>query len=89
MRLRLRISGRVQGVCYRWYTRDTAADLGLCGWVRNLPDGAVELVAEGPREKLEQLLGWCRRGPDLARVTDIQAEWEEATGEFHQFSIRH
>jgi acylphosphatase len=89
MRLRLRISGRVQGVCYRWYTRDTAADLGLSGWVRNLPDGAVELVAEGPREKLEQLLGWCRRGPDLARVTDIQAEWEEATGEFHQFSIRH
>ena len=48
-----------------------------------------ELLAEGEREKLEQLLGWCRRGPDLARVADIQAEWEEGTGEFQEFSIRH
>ena len=89
MRLKLIISGRVQGVCYRWFTRDTAVELGLTGWVRNLPDGTVETVAEGEKEKLEQLLGWCRRGPDLARVTDIQAEWEEATGEFQDFSIRH
>jgi acylphosphatase len=89
MRLKLVISGRVQGVCYRWFTRDTAVDLGLTGWVRNLPDGTVEAVVEGERDKLEQLLGWCRRGPDLARVTDIQAEWEEGTGEFQDFSIRH
>ncbi len=88
MRLKLRISGRVQGVCYRWYTRDMAVELGLTGWVRNRPDGTVELVAEGERDRLEQLLGWCRRGPDLARVTDIQAEWEQGTGEFQQFSIR-
>ena len=89
MRLKLIISGRVQGVCYRWFTRDTAAELGLTGWVRNLPDGTVEAVVEGERDKLEQLLGWCRRGPDLARVTDIQAEWEEGTGEFQDFTIRH
>jgi acylphosphatase len=89
MRLKLKISGRVQGVCYRWYTRDTAAELGLTGWVRNLPDGTVELVAEGARGKLEQLLDCCRRGPDLARVSDIQTEWEDETGEFQEFSIRH
>lgn len=89
MRLKMVISGRVQGVCYRWFTRDTAVDLGLTGWVRNLPDGTVEAVVEGERDKLEQLLGWCRRGPDLARVTDIQAEWEEETGEFQDFAIRH
>jgi acylphosphatase len=89
MRLKLIISGRVQGVCYRWFTRDTAVELGLTGWVRNLPDGTVEAVVEGEKEKLEQLLGWCKQGPDLARVTDIQAEWEEATGEFQDFSIRH
>ena len=89
MRLKLTISGRVQGVCYRWFTRDTAVELGLTGRVRNLPDGSVEAIAEGEREKLEQLLGWCRRGPDLARVTDIQAEWEEGTGEFQDFTIRH
>jgi acylphosphatase len=89
VRLKLIISGRVQGVCYRWFTRDTAVELSLTGWVRNLPDGTVEAVVEGEKEKLEQLLGWCRRGPDLARVTDIQAEWEEGTGEFQDFSIRH
>jgi acylphosphatase len=89
MRLKLLISGRVQGVCYRWFTRDTAVELGLTGWVRNLPDGKVEAVAEGEREKLEQLLGWCRRGPDMARVTDIRAEWEAGSGEFQDFTIRH
>jgi acylphosphatase len=89
MRLKLIISGRVQGVCYRWFTRDTAVELGLTGWVRNLPDGTVEAVVEGEKEKLEQLLGWCKQGPDLARVTDIQADWEKATGEFQDFSIRH
>jgi acylphosphatase len=89
MRLKLIISGRVQGVCYRWFTRDTAVELGLTGWVRNLPDGTVEALAEGERDKLEQLLGWCRRGPDMARVTDIQTEWEEGSGEFQDFTIRH
>jgi acylphosphatase len=89
MRLKLTISGRVQGVCYRWFTRDTAVELGLTGWVRNLPDGTVEAVVEGEKDKLEQLLGWCRRGPDLARVTGIQSEWEEGTGEFRDFTIRH
>jgi len=89
MRLKLLISGRVQGVCYRWFTRDTAVELGLTGWVRNLADGKVEAVAEGERDKLEQLLVWCRRGPDMARVTDIRTEWEEGSGEFQDFSIRH
>ena len=71
------------------FTRDTAAELGLTGWVRNVADTTVELVAEGDRDKLEQLLGRCHRGPDLANVSDIQAEWEEGTGEFQEFSIRH
>jgi acylphosphatase len=89
VRVHVQISGRVQGVCYRWFTRDAADEIGVTGWVRNLPDGAVELVAEGSRDRIELLLDYCRRGPDLARVDDLEIEWEEPTGEFGGFSIRH
>ncbi len=84
-RLHLFISGFVQGVCFRFYTRDKAMELGLVGWVRNLHDGRVEVVAEGPSDKLEKLEEWCRQGPPAARVTDVQATRESATGEFEGF----
>lgn len=87
-RLQVLISGRVQGVFYRGSAEAVARQLGLAGWVRNLPDGRVELLAEGPREALEQLRTWCQHGPPEARVSGIEAHWGEATGEFTGFAQR-
>ncbi|MBZ0237038.1 MAG: acylphosphatase [Deltaproteobacteria bacterium] len=70
-RVHARVRGRVQGVAYRASTRHEARRLGLAGWVRNLPDGSVELEAQGPTDVVEQLLAWCRKGPSLARVTSV------------------
>lgn len=71
-RVHLRILGLVQGVSYRASTRDEAARLGVNGWVRNLPNGDVEAVAEAEPEALERLVTWCRRGPEEARVEDVK-----------------
>ncbi len=89
VRLHAIVSGRVQGVAYRHYTRLQARELGVTGWVQNLPDGDVLLLAEGPREALEALLAWCHRGPPMAKVIQVQSRWEKATGEFNQFLIAH
>jgi acylphosphatase len=86
-RLEARIRGRVQGVGYRYGAIQAAGALTLSGWVRNLPDGSVELVAEGPREALEELLTWCRRGPRSARVEALEARFVPATGEFQGFDL--
>ncbi len=83
------ISGRVQGVFYRASTHSEAVRLGLKGWVRNLPDGRVELVAEGPGEAVDALIAWCRQGPPAARVDGIEAVEETVTGEFQDFSVRY
>jgi acylphosphatase len=80
-RARVVVRGRVQGVFFRVETRDRARSLGLSGWIRNTPDGSVEAVFEGDRERIESMLAWCRRGPSLARVDDVQTEWEEPVGE--------
>ena len=61
--------------------------LGVVGWVRNLPDGRVEAVAEGERERLNELIQFCRVGPSGARVKDIQVDWPESKGEFRSFKI--
>ena len=87
-RVHLLVSGRVQGVSFRAYAVREATSLGLKGWVRNLPDGKVEIVAEGPDDKLEQLIRWAHRGPSLARVNDVEVQYEEATGEFIGFNVR-
>ena len=87
-RVHIYVSGRVQGVFYRSNTRRKALELGITGWVRNLPDGRVEIVAEGEREKLERLIEWCRHGPPLARVEDLEIIWEEPRGEFDSFTIK-
>jgi acylphosphatase len=65
-----------------------AQKLGLSGFVRNLPDGRVEVVAEGPEEKLQELIEFCHRGPPLAHVTHVEIRWEEPAGEFRGFSVR-
>ncbi len=86
-RLHLIISGRVQAVCFRHYTREEANLLGLKGFVRNLGDGRVEVVAEGAGHAVEQLLLWCYEGPSMAQVTDVKLQREEPTGQFKSFDI--
>jgi acylphosphatase len=87
-RLHVFLSGRVQGVFYRDSARQRARELELTGWVRNLMDGRVELVAEGNRELLERLLHWCREGPTFARVADAEVHWEDYLAEFVDFEVR-
>ena len=88
-RVHLLISGDVQGVGFRHATRQCARPLGVVGWVRNLPTGQVEVVAEGEPGPLDRLIDWAKVGPRSARVDDVQIEWAEATGEFGEFSIAH
>ncbi|MBI5741693.1 MAG: acylphosphatase [Nitrospirae bacterium] len=88
-RVHLIIKGYVQGVFFRASTRDTAFRLGLTGWVRNLHDGNVEAVFEGPVEKVMQAVQWCQRGPVGARVLKVEEEWQGPTGEYKSFDIRY
>ena len=88
VRAYLSISGRVQGVAFRYYTQDIAQSLEIKGWVRNCWDGKVEIVMEGEEEKVEQLINWCYRGPGSAIVEKIDIEWEKYKGEFNSFGIR-
>ncbi len=88
-RVHLLVSGRVQGVAFRAYTVDEARMLGVQGWVRNLPDGRVEVEAEGERAALEKLVAFCRRGPPAARVDDVDVRWNAHRGDLHPFAARH
>ena len=87
-RLLLRVHGRVQGVGYRATAYERAVEIGVTGWVRNLDNGVVELLAEGTPDQLDRLLLWCRKGPRLARVEEIDIWRTPATGEFPVFRIR-
>jgi acylphosphatase len=88
-RARALITGRVQGVAFRFETRRAAERIGVSGWVRNRADGSVEAVFEGRRPQVEEILAWCGRGPALARVAGVDVRWEAATGEFEGFFIAH
>jgi acylphosphatase len=85
--LNLIVLGTVQGVFFRASTLETAQSLNLNGWVKNLPDGSVEVTAEGPRYALEQLVEWCRQGPPAAHVDDVIVRWSVFRGEFRTFMI--
>jgi acylphosphatase len=87
IRVRLIIQGRVQGVWFRDSTRREAMKLGVTGWVKNRRDGGVEVVAEGPEERVKQLVVWCHQGPSYAKVTDVHQNKEEWQGEFGSFDI--
>jgi len=89
VRAHVLINGRVQGVFFRSETQDEALRKGVTGWVRNLPDGKVEAVFEGEKDKIEALIEYCRRGPPGARVTRVEVKWENYTGEFRSFNIRY
>ncbi len=81
------ISGKVQGVFYRDNTRRWAFSLSLSGWVRNLPDGRVEVVVEGEKDRIESLVKELKKGPPLSRVEHVLTEWEDHKGEFFDFRI--
>jgi len=83
------VSGRVQGVFFRSETRYEANRRNVAGWVRNTSDGRVEAVVEGEKEDVEKMIDFCRRGPPGARVTKVDAQWEDYTGEFRDFEIRY
>lgn len=87
VRIHMKISGRVQGVCFRHYCREHAEHLGLKGFVRNNDDGSVEVVAEGGDKAINDFLAWCRRGPPLADVRGCEEKHEAPTGEFDSFTI--
>jgi len=82
------VHGRVQGVFFRQATADEARALGLRGWVRNLVNGDVEIMAEGPRRELKILAAWANQGPRMARVTGVDEEWLEYRGDLGAFAIR-
>ena len=86
--VRLLISGRVQGVWYRASTKQQADDLGLTGWVRNCKSGQVEVIAEGADAAIDKLISWCRTGPSMARVTDVQVDFDDYRGEFVGFRVK-
>ena len=89
LRAHVIIRGYVQGVWFRASTRDEATRIGVGGWVRNLYDGSVEALFEGEKKKVEEIIGWCHRGPSGAQVSKVEISWEPYKAEFKQFDIRY
>ena len=87
--LRATISGRVHGVFFRSYVETRAGELNLTGYVLNLPDGTVEVRAEGERQRLEKLSDYLKKGPPAARVDEVVVNWGEYSGLFTGFEVRY
>jgi acylphosphatase len=83
------VNGRVQGIFFRQETKHEADRRGVSGWVRNLSDGRVEAVFEGEEEAVKALIEFCKRGPPMARVTNVDLAWENYKGEFDGFRIKY
>jgi acylphosphatase len=88
-RVHVLITGRVQGVFFRAYTRVAAQTIGVTGWVRNLPDGRVEAIFEGDSDKIEKMIKWCYEGSPMSRVARVEVLEEAYTGEFDRLDISH
>lgn len=86
-RVHVIIHGRVQGVFFRLETQKAARQCGAVGWVRNLSDGTVEAVMEGPEEAVASLLKWCHQGPRMARVDKVDVSRKDFTGEYDSFEV--
>ena len=82
------ISGRVQGVFYRASCKEEAELYGLKGWVKNLPTGEVEVLAQGEKEKIEKLIEWCKKGPPHADVINVDVMWENVSKIFPRFEVK-
>ena len=78
IRVHLHVSGKVQGVGFRYHTQSTATRLGVGGWVRNTQDGRVEIVVEGEEAIVEKFLAWCRQGPTSSKVDEVAVEKRES-----------
>lgn len=86
-RVHVFVSGRVQGVAYRYFVERRAAEIPVTGWVRNLRDGRVEIMAEGEKADLEGFLGVLSQGPRMANVDDLDILWEDYRGDYEDFRI--
>ena len=86
-RAHILVRGRVQGVFFRDHTQRWASSLGICGWVKNLESGQVEILAEGEKEKIEDLIRSVEKGPPLSRVESLDIEWDDYKGEYKDFRI--
>jgi acylphosphatase len=82
------VSGRVQGVGYRFYTERVAHEFNLSGWSMNLPDGRVMLEIEGDKTEAERFVEELKKGPSMARVTDVSVAWKPYQGKYKNFSIK-
>ena len=87
-RAQVKVSGQVQGVFFRDSTRQKAEELGLAGWVKNLPDGQVEALFEGPSERVREMVHWCEEGPQGASVENVDTDIESAGGDLEGFEVR-
>lgn len=88
-RVHMIVSGRVQGVFFRQNTLNKAKELGVFGWVKNLPDGRLEAVFEGEKKKVAKIVNWAEKGPVSAKVSDIKVKWQEYKGEFKGFKLKY
>ena len=88
-RVHITVHGYVQGVFFRHNTKKEALILGLKGYVKNMADGTVEVVAEGPEDKINELIAFCKKGPEAAQVEKVDVKFEKAKGEFNGFEVRH
>ena len=88
-RLEILVSGRVQGVFFRAFTAKKARELGIVGWVANLPDGRVKIVAQGEKDSLQELLESVKLGPPLAKVSQVESKWSHKLEPFDDFSVRY
>jgi acylphosphatase len=88
-RIEILVSGKVQGVFFRAFITKKARELGLCGFVSNLSDGKVKIIAQGKRENLEKLLDYAKIGPPLAKVLKVDFKWSRSLEPFDDFVIRH
>ncbi len=87
IRARVKVTGRVQGVFFRAYTKEEAEKLNLTGWVKNLPTGEVEVLIEGEEEQVKALIDWFWKGPPYAKVSQVSVSFESYRGDFKKFSI--
>lgn len=86
-RVKIIVSGKVQGVFYRANAKRKAEELGLTGWVKNTPNNKVEILAEGEEDKLREMAEWCRNGSSGAIVDKVEAKWMESEKKFDKFEI--
>ncbi|MFZ2330225.1 MAG: acylphosphatase [Atribacterota bacterium] len=82
------VSGRVQGVAFRYYARNMAYQLGVGGWIKNLANGQVELVVDGSKNSVNEMIEWCKQGPRMAQVENVEVDWLPCSVEYSHFQVK-